>query len=155
MLPRTAILSLSSIALCLAAGPARLHAQTSPAPAAPASAAPAQSAAPPLRSAPLYLVIYRAGPAWKADVPDSEQLRDHGRHMFGLHLKKALKMAGPFSDTTGGAAVLEAESLTAAQALVDADPVVSGKIFVAEVHSWSHVNWDEIAKRLAPKPAQP
>ena len=101
----------------------------------------------------MFLVIYRAGPAWKTGVPDSEQLRDHGRHMFGLHTKKALKMAGPFSDTIGGAAVLEAESLAAAQALVDANPVVAAKVFVAEVHSWSHVNWDEIAKRLAPKPA--
>jgi len=62
-------------------------------------------------------------------------------------------MAGPFSDTIGGAAVLEAESLAAAQALVDADPAVAAKVFVAEVHSWSHVNWDEIARRLAPTPA--
>ena len=62
-------------------------------------------------------------------------------------------MAGPFSDTTGGAAVLEAESQAAAQALVDADPAIAAKIFVAEVHSGSHVNWDELANRLAPKPA--
>jgi len=39
------------------------------------------------------------------------------------------------------------------QALVDADPAVAAKIFVAEVYSWSHVNWDEVAKRMAPKPA--
>jgi uncharacterized protein YciI len=148
MLPRSALLSVSALALCLAASPPGAHAQTPPA-SAPAS----PTAPPPMRSAPMFLVIYRAGPAWKTGVPDSEQLRDHGRHMFGLHTKKALKMAGPFSDTIGGAAVLEAESLAAAQALVDADPAVAAKVFVAEVHSWSHVNWDEIARRLAPTPA--
>jgi uncharacterized protein YciI len=148
MLPRSARLSLCALALCLMAGPARAHAQTPP-----ATAAPGPPAAAPMRSAPLYLVIYRAGPAWKGEVAATEQLRDHGRHMLGLHQKKALRMAGPFSDTTGGAAVLEAESLAAAQALVDADPIVSAKVFVAEVHSWSHVNWDEIGRRLAPKPA--
>jgi uncharacterized protein YciI len=146
MLPRSARLSPFALAFCLACAPTGLHAQTPPIATAPAAPAP-------LRSAPMYLVIYRAGPAWKAGVAEGEQLRDHGRHMFGLHIKKALKMAGPFSDTTGGAAVLEAESQAAAQALVDADPAVAAKIFVAEVHSWSHVNWDEIAKRMAPKPA--
>jgi uncharacterized protein len=151
MLPRSGLLSLSALAFCLAAARAGGHAQAPPAPAPPA--APVAPAAAPLRSAPMYLVIYRAGPAWKAGVPEGEQLRDHGRHMFGLHLKKALKMAGPFSDTTGGAAVLEAESQAAAQALVDADPAVVAKIFVVEVHSWSHVNWDEVAKHMAPKPA--
>ena len=50
--------------------------------------------------------------------------------MFGLHLKKALKIAGPFSDTTSSASVLEAESLAAAQALADAAPVVARKVFV-------------------------
>ena len=150
MLPRFALLPLSALVLVLAAGPVSSHGQ-----APPDTAAPASPAAPALRSAPLFLVIYRAGPAWKTDVSPNDQLRDHGRHMFGLYTKKALKRGGPFTDTTGGAAVLEAESLAAAQALVDADPVVAAKVFVAEVHSWSHVNWDEIAKRLEPKPAQP
>jgi uncharacterized protein YciI len=144
---KSAFVSLSALAVCLAAG---LHAQAPPVPTAPA---PAAATAAPLRSAPMYLVIYRAGPAWKAGVPEGEQLREHGRHMFGLHLKKALKMAGPFVGTTGGAAVLEAESLAAAQALVDADPAIAAKIFVAEVHGWTHVNWDEVAKRMGPKPA--
>ena len=45
--------------------------------------------------------------------------------------------------------ILDADSLSAAQALADADPAVTSKIFVAEVHAWSHVDWDEIAKRLA------
>ncbi len=139
-------LSVSIVALCLSSSVTRAQA-----PAAPAAGGPPATV--PMMSPPMYLVIYKTGPAWKADVPDSEQLRDHGRHMFGLHVKKALMMGGPFTNGTGGAAVIHAESLAAAQALVDADPVVARKVFVAEVHAWSHVNWDELAKRLQPKPA--
>ena len=62
MLPRSALLSLSALVLSLAAGPAGAHPQTPPA------AAPASPTAPPLRSAPMFLVIYRAGPAWKTGV---------------------------------------------------------------------------------------
>ena len=62
-------------------------------------------------------------------------------------------MGGPFPGGAGGAAVIDAESLAAAQAIVDADPAVVSKVFVADVRAWAHVNWDEIAKRLMPKPA--
>ena len=103
----------------------------------------------------IYLVVYKAGPSWKSDVPAGDQLRDHGRYMFGLHQKKVLKMAGPFTDVTGGSAVIEAESLAAAQALVEADPAVIGKIFAAEVHAWRHVNWDELARLMPSRAPQP
>jgi uncharacterized protein YciI len=106
-----------------------------------------------MRPAPLYLIVYKAGPAWKGEAAATDQLRDHGRYILGLHQKKVLRLAGPFTDVTGGAALIEAASLADAQAVVDADPAVTSRIFVAEVHSWSHVNWDELAKRLAPAPA--
>ena len=152
MLPRVVLVLFPAVLLSLAGGEI-VRAQAPPAPAAPS--APATAAAPvvPMRAAPLYLIVYKAGPAWKADAPPNDQLRDHGRYMFGLHQKKALKMGGPFTDTTGGAALIEAASLAEAQAVVDADPAVTSKIFVAEVHSWSHVDWDALAKRLAPAPA--
>ena len=147
-MPKSVILLLPLLAVCTSAGDAR--AQTPP----PAPASTRGAATVPM-SPPMYLVIYKAGPNWKHDVPSSEQLREHGRYMFGLHLKKALKMGGPFTDVTGGSAVLEAESLAAAQALVDADPAVSGKIFVAEVHAWRHVDWDELARLIQARSPQP
>jgi uncharacterized protein YciI len=149
-MPRTVSL-LSALAVCLL--PATALAQTSPAVQAPATAAPAspaQSTVTPM-SAPMYLVIYKQGPAWKTDVPDGVQLRGHGRYMFSLHMKKALRWGGPFSDE-GGAAVIDAESLEAAKALVDADPAIKDKVFVAEVHAWRHVNWDELARRFQQTP---
>jgi uncharacterized protein len=139
--------SLPAFAFCLLFG-AALGAQTPPAATAPstAPATPAQSTGVPM-SPPMYLVVYKQGPAWKTDVPDGVQLRDHGRYMFTLHMKKTLKWGGPFSDE-GGAAVIDAESLEAAKAIVDADPAIKDKVFVAEVHAWRHVNWDELAKRF-------
>lgn len=148
MLPRFLLVPFSVVMLCLATGGGTIQAQSPPAPATP----PAATTAAPMRAAPLYLIVYKAGPAWQADAPPNEQLRDHGRYMFGLHQRKALRMGGPFTDIAGGAALIEAASLTDAQAIVDADPAVTAKLFVAEVHSWSHVNWDELARRLTPAP---
>jgi hypothetical protein len=70
-------------------------------------------------SAPMYLIVNKLGPKWKSDVPDSIQLRDHGRYMFGLHTRKVLKWAGPFAG--GGAAVVVAESLGRAREAGPAD----------------------------------
>jgi uncharacterized protein YciI len=148
MFKRFVLVPVQAVMLCLAAGSGVMEAQSPPAPATP----PAATTAAPMRAAPLYLIVYKAGPAWKADAPSNDQLRDHGRYMFGLYQKKALRMGGPFTDVTGGAALIEAASLADAQAVVDADPAVTSKLFVAEVHSWSHVNWDELAKRLTPPP---
>ena len=139
------IRSLPLIALCAAVS-AQTTATTPP--------ASAGAAAVPM-SPTLYLVIYTAGPNWKPDVPAGDQLRDHGRYMLGLHQKTLLKMAGPFTDAAGGAAVIETDTLAAAQAIADADPAVQSKVFAAEVHAWRHVDWDALARRLQPRPAQP
>jgi uncharacterized protein YciI len=154
MLSRFVLVPFAAVMFCLAARGAAVRAQAPQTATPPAVASPAPPAVP-MRAAPLYLIVYRAGPAWKADAPPNDQLRDHGRYMFGLYQKKALRMGGPFTDTTGGAALIEAASLADARAVVDADPAVTSKLFVAEVHSWSHVNWEELAKRLAPAPADP
>jgi uncharacterized protein YciI len=150
MRPTSVLVPFHAMMLCLATASGVIEAQSPPAqtPAAP----PAATTAAPMRAAPLYLIVYKAGPAWKADAPSNDRLRDHGRYMFGLYQKKALRMGGPFTDITGGAALIEAASLADAQAVVDADPAVTSKLFVAEVHSWSHVDWDELAKRLMPPP---
>jgi uncharacterized protein YciI len=148
-MPRSLCALLSVFLVCLAASAA------AQAPQSPAAAAPAAAPAVPMTAPAGFLVVYKAGPAWRTDVASDVQLRDHGRYMFGLHQKKIMKAGGPFTNGTGGAALLEAESLAAAQALVDADPAVVNKVFTAEVHAWSHVNWDEVARRFQTRPAQP
>jgi uncharacterized protein YciI len=145
-MPRSLSLVLPALLVTLAAPAA---AQAPAAPPAAASTAPAT----PITAPAGFLVIYKIGPAWKPDVSSDVQLRDHGRYMFALHQKKALKAGGPFTDGSGGAALIEAESLAAAQAIVDADPAVATKVFTAEVHAWAHVNWEEVARRFQARPA--
>jgi uncharacterized protein YciI len=95
-----------------------------------------------------YLVVYRPGPSWLPGKPVTEQpLKEHGRYMIELYTKGALKFAGGFPDNTGGAMVLEAASEAEAKAVVDADPAVSGKIMVPEIHPWRLVDWERLVNK--------
>jgi uncharacterized protein YciI len=94
-----------------------------------------------------YLVIYRPGPSWREGRPIGEQpLAAHGRYMLSLYTDGALKMAGPFSDNGGGAVIFTAKSEEAARAVVAADPAVISGVFVAELHPWTLVDWEQRAK---------
>ncbi len=52
----------------------------------------------------------------------AERRDDHVAHLKKLAADGALVAAGPYEDTTGGAILLSADDLAAAQALVDEDP---------------------------------
>jgi uncharacterized protein YciI len=95
-----------------------------------------------------YLVVYRPGPAWVAGKPMAEQpLREHGKYMLSLYTSGSLKFAGPFTDNAGGAVAFEAVSDEAAQAVVAADPAVTSRVFVAELHPWGLVDWEQRSKK--------
>ena len=95
-----------------------------------------------------YLVVYRPGPAWVAGKPVAEQpLKEHGKYMLSLYAKGTLKLAGPFLDDAGGAVVFEAESEAEAKSLVSADPAVVTRVFVAELHPWKMVDWEQYIKK--------
>lgn len=99
-------------------------------------------------SMPVYLVIFRPGPAWESGTPIKDlPLRDHGRYMLELFKRGSLRYAGPFADDSGAAVVLAAEDDVAARALVEADPAVTAQLFSFQLHRWSTVPWSEIAKR--------
>jgi uncharacterized protein YciI len=90
----------------------------------------------------LYLAIYRPGPGWIAGQPLAAQpLKEHGRYMLDLYRKGALRFAGGFGDGSGGAAAFEAVDDEAAAAVIEADPAVTSKVFVYEVHRWALVAW--------------
>lgn len=94
---------------------------------------------------PLYLAIYRPGPAWLVGKPTSEQpLREHGRYMLELHKQGRLRFAGGFADNLGGAAAFEAENDDAAQSIVDADPAVISGVMVCTVQRWRLVDWANV-----------
>ena len=95
-----------------------------------------------------FIALYRPGPAWKNGVAARDQPPlEHGRYLLGLFAKGILKSAGPFRDDSGAAVVVEAADEAAAQSLVANDPAVAAKIFVAEVHAWDLVPWEQYLKK--------
>ncbi len=98
-----------------------------------------------------YLVIYRPGPGWIAGKSLAEQpLKEHGQYMLSLYSKGTSKFAGPFLDDAGGALVFEAENENEARAVIAADPAIRSGIFVAELHPWKLVDWEQFVKKPAP-----
>jgi uncharacterized protein YciI len=98
-----------------------------------------------------YLLIYRPGPGWLTGKPLAEQpLKEHGQYMLNLYSKGTTKFAGPFLDDAGGAMVFEAENESEAKAIVAGDPAVRSGVFVAELHPWGLVDWDQYVKKPAP-----
>jgi uncharacterized protein YciI len=95
-----------------------------------------------------FLVIYRAGPKWPAGKTLAElPLREHGLYMLELHKRGVMQMAGSFADNSGGAAVLNVDNIESARAIADADPAVTGGLFVYELKPWRLVPWNEVAVR--------
>jgi uncharacterized protein YciI len=95
-----------------------------------------------------FLVIYRPGPAWLAGKSISEQpLKEHGVYMRSLYVQGLVKLAGPLTDNTGGAVVLEVINESAAKAIVTEDPAVKYGVFVYEMHPWELKLQGEYSKK--------
>jgi uncharacterized protein YciI len=95
-----------------------------------------------------YLVVYRPGPAWLTGKSVMEQpLKEHGKYMLSLYIKGSMRLAGPLTDNTGGAVLLEVSDEAEAKAIVVNDPAVKSGIFVYEMHPWKLQPWEEFAKK--------
>ena len=91
-----------------------------------------------------YLVVYRSGPAWIPGKPVAEQpLKEHGSYMLSLYANGVLKYAGPFFDDAAGVATFEAEDDGGAKAVVAGNSAVLWRVFVAELHAWGLVDWEQ------------
>lgn len=81
---------------------------------------------------PLFAIIYRAGPAWKAGVPMKDQgLREHFLYVKSLHARGDVVYAGALG-SNGGLMLIHAADQAGADAVIAADPAVRAGIFVAE-----------------------
>lgn len=99
--------------------------------AAPAHAQPAAA------DAPVYVFLYRAGPAWKAGRPMGEQgLGPHAAYIKRL-LDDGKLFAGGATGPDTGMAIVRAASLDEARAILAADPAVTSGIFAAELRAWA------------------
>ena len=94
-----------------------------------------------------FAILYKPGPKWLPNKPVWEQpLREHGDYMKQLWSKGILKMGGPFEDSTGGLAVVQAKAAAEAQGIVNVDPAVTSGVFVATIHPWMTVDWPNYGK---------
>lgn len=86
---------------------------------------------------PCYLILFKPGPNWIAGKKVFEQpLRPHVEYMQKLYEERKLLYAGPFSDDSGGLAILRASSHAEAAQILAREPATSQKIFEAEIHPW-------------------
>ena len=81
-----------------------------------------------------------------------QPLGEHGRYMLNLFSQGHIKIAGPFSDDSGGAVVLYAANQDEAKNMVMKDPGVISGVFIYELYPWSLVDWENRLKNK-PKPS--
>ncbi len=61
----------------------------------------------------------------------------HQRFLDTLRTADQLELTGPFTDKSGGAYVLRAESLAQAQAIVARDPLVTTGASAVSIYEWA------------------
>jgi uncharacterized protein YciI len=78
-----------------------------------------------------YLVIVMRTPQFQV-----EAIEPHRDFLERLRHNGQLEMAGPFTDKTGGAYLIKAESFEAAQALAFTDPLYISQSSIVTIHEW-------------------
>lgn len=78
-----------------------------------------------------YLVVLHRKPSVVAEV-----VAAHLAFLESLRTEGRLELSGGFSDKSGGAYILRAESLADAQALVERDPAKTSGSWDISVHEW-------------------
>lgn len=78
-----------------------------------------------------YLVMTLRTPQF-----DPAVIEPHCAHLDRLREQGVLELAGPFSDRSGGAYLVRVDSLDAARAIADADPVHTTGASRVTVHEW-------------------
>lgn len=79
-----------------------------------------------------YVILLRRKPG--ADL-SPELMKRHVEHLKRLEERGQLVLCGPFADRTGGMTIIKAESLEAATAVAEADPLVSSDMESYEVRT--------------------
>ena len=94
-------------------------------------------------SKPMFLLVYRPGPAWIAGKPQSQQrLKKHFNYILDLYAHGEVNLAGGFTDeAAGGAVVLVVDSEARANELARNDPAVKEGVFLYELRPWRPVDW--------------
>ena len=67
---------------------------------------------------------------------EGAQIEAHFAYLLNFHDRGVLQFAGRCEDASFGIAIFAADSLQAAQGLVDDDPAVRSQVFTADVHEF-------------------
>jgi uncharacterized protein YciI len=78
-----------------------------------------------------YLVLTMRRPEF-----DVERVPAHYQFLDGLRADGVLEQAGPFTDRSGGAYILEAADLNDAQRIAEQDPLHTFGCSTVTVHEW-------------------
>ena len=78
-----------------------------------------------------FLVMVMRTPQFQASAIES-----HHRFLETLRHNGQLELAGPFTDKTGGAYLIQAESFDAAQAIAFSDPLHLTQSSIITIHEW-------------------
>lgn len=90
-----------------------------------------------------WLVIYSPGPSWTQGKPVGEQgLEGHFHWLLDLYANGTMKLAGPFTDDSGGMVVLEAADSATAHGLLAGDPAIEHGIMQYELRPLRLHPWD-------------
>ncbi|MEW5836966.1 MAG: YciI family protein [Pseudomonadota bacterium] len=79
----------------------------------------------------LYLVMLKRRP-----VVDPAAIEAHRAFLEALRAQGVLERSGPFTDKSGGAYLIHAHDLAAAQAIVDRDPASTSGGWDVTIHEW-------------------
>jgi uncharacterized protein YciI len=79
-----------------------------------------------------YLVMVIRTPQFQTSAAEAHQV-----FLETLRQQGQLEMAGPFTDKTGGAYLLRADNLEAAQTIALTDPLSTSKSSIVTVHEWN------------------
>lgn len=86
-----------------------------------------------------YLILYSQGPAWKEGVILHNQPFIPEHAVYGQQHQEIIILAGPFSDGSGGAVVIDVGSRSDAISFAENDPAVINKVFDYQFIEWSTV----------------
>jgi len=96
-----------------------------------------------------FLLFYQPGPYWiQGRSIFKQSLEAHGSYVQKLYREGKVRLAGPFSDSSGGASLLELEGgEVEARSIAEQDPAVLAGIFTVTVHPWHLVSWEQYGKK--------
>jgi uncharacterized protein YciI len=84
-----------------------------------------------------FAIVYEPGPKWAKGVEIFEQdLQEHGEYMQKLLDAGKLELGGPFSDSSGGMAIILVDGEDEASGILEADPAIKKGIFTAKLRPW-------------------